>query len=119
MGNLLTIVVHKASIHDTKSGIFPALLSYLKYPTIKGYSADGGYRGTFIEQVKRNLQLGVDISLKIKTEGFHVIPRRWVVERTFAWFNHSRRLSKDYEITTNSEEAMIIISHCHTLIKLL
>ena len=110
-------MVHKASLADTKSGIFPAVRSYLKYPTIKGYCADGGYRKTFIEQVDIILHLGVDISQKIKAEGFHVIPKRWVVERTFAWLNFSRRLSKDYEITTISEEAMILISHCHTLIK--
>ncbi|MBQ9492176.1 MAG: transposase, partial [Oscillibacter sp.] len=39
------------------------------------------------------------------------------VERTFGWLNHSRRLSKDYEITTDSSAAMVIISHCHTLLK--
>ena len=58
-----------------------------------------------------------NISTKIKGEGFQIIPKRWIVERTFAWLNYSRRLSKDYEIKTASEEAMIIISHIHTLIK--
>ena len=61
----------------------------------------------------------VDISPKIKGEGFQIILKRWIVERTFAWLNYSRRLSKDYEIKTKSEEAMIIISHIHTLIKCL
>ena len=117
MGNLLFVMVHSATIHDTKSGIFPALYAYLLYNTIKGYSADGGYRGTFVNQVKQLLQKFVDISLKIQTEGFHVIPKRWIVERAFAWLNFSRRLSKDYEITTNSEETMIKISHIYTLIK--
>ena len=59
----------------------------------------------------------VEISPKIKAEGFQIIPKRWIVEKTFTWLNHSRRLSKDYEIKTASEEAMIIISHIHTLIK--
>ena len=87
----------------------------MKYPSIKGYCADGGYRKTFIEQVDQILR--VEISPKIKAEGFQIIPKRWIVERTFAWLNHSRRLSKDYEIKTVSEETMIIISHIHTLIK--
>ena len=107
--------MHNASIHDTKSGIYPAKKSYLKYPSIKGYCADGGYRKTFVEQVDQILR--VEISPKIKAEGFQIIPKHWIVERTFAWLNHSRRLSKDCEIKTASEEAMIIISHIHTLIK--
>ena len=117
MGNLLSVWVHNASIHDTKSVIYPAIKSYLNYPSIKRYCADVGYRKTFVEQVDQILHMRVDISQKIKAEGFHIIPKRWIVERTFAWLNHSRRLSKDYEIKTASEEAMIIISHIHTLIK--
>jgi transposase len=117
MGNLLFVKVHSATIHDTKSGIFPALFAYLIYTTIKGYSADGGYRHTFEEQVKKLLNVIVDISIKIKSEGFHVIPKRWIVERTFAWLNWSRRLCKDFEITTDSEETMVKISHIHTLLK--
>lgn len=117
MGNLLSVLVHNASIHDTKSGIYPAIKSYLSYPSIKGYCADGGYRKTFIEQVKQILHMRVEISPKIKAEGFQIIPKRWIVERTLAWLNHSRRLSKEYEIKTTSEESMIIISHIHTLIK--
>lgn len=57
-----------------------------------------------------------DISEKIKPHAWEKLLWRWVVERTFGWLNHSRRLSKDYEITTDSA-AMVIISHCHTLLK--
>lgn len=53
----------------------------------------------------------VDISEGIKAG------KRWVVERTFAWQNNSRRLNRDYEICTNSAEAMIKLSHIHTLLK--
>ena len=56
------------------------------------------------------LDLRVDISPKIKPVGFHVVPKRWVVERTFAWFGNSRRLAKDFEKTISSQEAMIKIS---------
>ena len=94
MGNLLFVKVHSATMHDTKSGIFPALYTYLLYKTIKGYSADGGYRRTFEDHVSSMLHLIVDISTKI---------------------NWSRRLSKDYEIKTNSEETMVKISHIHTM----
>lgn len=116
MGNLLAVVVHAANIHDTKSGINPAKKAFEKYPTIKRFCGDEGYRKSFEEAVLAELGLGVDISEKIAPK-FVVIPKRWVVERTFAWMGNSRRLSKDYEITTDSAENMVIISHLHTLLR--
>ena len=87
------------------------------YPTIQAFCADAGYRRSFVANVETILGLKVDISPKIKPIGFHVVPKRWVVERTFAWLNNSRRLAKDFEKTINSQEAMIKISHIHTLLK--
>jgi putative transposase len=114
MGNLLSVVVHAANIHDTKAGIHPAKKAFAKYKTIKKFCGDEGYRKSFEEAVAGELGLGVDISKKIDPQ-FAVIPKRWVVERTLAWLNNSRRLSKDYEITTTSEEAFVMISHLHML----
>jgi len=116
MGNLLGIVVHAANTHDTKSGINPATKAFTKYPTIKKFCGDEGYRKTFIENVKTQLGLGVDISPKILPE-FGVSPKRWIVERSFAWSDNSRRLSKDYEIKTTYAENMFMISHLHTLLR--
>ena len=105
------VVVHRANLVDTTMGIWPAVFATETYPTIKRFCADKGYRGTFIYKAYALLNRRVDISANIK-EG-----KRWIVERTFAWLNNSRRLSKDYEILTNSAEAMIKISHIHTLLK--
>ena len=116
MGNLLAITVHAANNHDTKSGIDPAKKAFKKYPTIERFCGDDGYRKSFEEAVLEQLGLGVDISKRIKPE-FEVLPFRWLVERTFGWANHSRRLSKDYEIKTVYEENMFMISHLHTLLK--
>ena len=116
MGNILAVCVHAANTHDTKSGINPAKKAFVKYPTIKKFCGDEGYRKSFIENVKDELGLEVDISEKIKPT-FTIIPKRWVAERTFSWMNNSRRLSKDYEITTASEEAFVMISHLHTLLR--
>ena len=116
MGNLLAIVVHAANIHDTKSGILPARKAYEKYPTIKKFCGDEGYRKSFEEAVFTELGLQVDISKRIKPI-FEVIPKRWVVERTFGWIGNSRRLSKDYEISVSSEEVFAVISHAHTLLR--
>ncbi len=116
MGNLLAVVVHAANIHDTKSGILPAKEAFETYPSIQRFCADAGYRKTFEQDISRELGLGVDISARIKPE-WEVLPKRWIVERSLAWFNHSRRLSKDYEISIRSAHAMCIISAFHTLLK--
>ena len=116
LGCLLSVNVHAAIVHDTKSGIIVAKQAFKKYPSIKKFCADSGYRGTFINDIKNQISLDVDISEKIKPHSWQNIPWRWVVERTFSWLNHSRRLSKDYEISSTSSTTMIIISHIHTLL---
>ena len=116
MGNLLVVRVHAANIHDTKSGIEPARKAVKKYPTIKGFCADAGYRKTFVFLVHMMLGLLVDILERINP-GFEIFPKRCVAERTFAWVNNSRRLSKDYEIKMVHSENMFMISHLHTLLK--
>ena len=116
LGCLLSIVVHAANIHDTKSGINPARQAFERYPTIEKFCGDEGYRKSFEDDVKGELKLGVDISEKIQP-GWAVIAKRWIVERTFAWAGYSRRLAKDYEISTHSAEAMFKISHIHTLLR--
>lgn len=117
MGNLLSVVVHAANIHDTKSGIRPAREAVEKHPTIERFCADAGYRKSFEEAVRDELALGVDISEKIRPHEWEKLPWRWVVERTFSWLNHSRRLAKDFEIAIDSAVAMVRISHFHTLLK--
>lgn len=117
MGNLLAVIVHAANIHDTKAGISSAEQAFQRYPSIERFCADAGYRGTFVINVDEILGLGVDITEKIKPHEWEKLPWRWIVERTFAWLNNSRRLSKDYEITTSSAETIVKISHFHTLLK--
>jgi len=117
MGNLLSVAVHAANIHDTIFGLVPAMQAFEKYPTLAKFCADMGYRGTFVEEVLELLGLGVDISEKIKPHEWEKLPWRWVVERTLGWLGHSRRLSKDYEISTDSAETMVRISHLRTLLR--
>ena len=116
MGNLLSVFIHAANIHDTKSGIVPAHSACLKYSTIQRFCADAGYRGTFIKDVEIILGRGGNISEKIKPHEWEKLKWRWVVERTFSWFNAHRRLSKDYEINEASSASMVKLSHIHTLL---
>lgn len=117
MGNMLSIAVHTANIHDTKFGIRPAKMASISYPSIQRFCADAGYRKTFVLDVNTQLKRAVDISARIQLHCWEKLPWRWVVERTFAWANHSRRLSKDYEISLQSSESIFKISHFHTLLK--
>ena len=59
--------------------------------------------------------LGVDISARIRPE-WEILPKRWIVERSLAWINNSRRLSKDYEISVRSAQAVCIIAAFRTLL---
>jgi transposase len=111
VGNLLAVIGHAANIHDTVSGIGPALFAFERYPSIKKFCADTGYRGTFVLDADEIFGMGVDISEKIKPHQWEKLPWRWGVERTYSWFTNSRRLSKDYEIAVDSAETVIRISH--------
>jgi len=74
------------------------LLADERFPLLKKVWADGGYAGQLLEQVKDWGKWVLEIVKKAdKSEGFQVLPHRWIVERTFAWLGRYRRLSKDYE----------------------
>jgi len=81
----------------------------LKSIPISAYSGDSGYRGTAVKFVREALNMTLNISMKIKG-GWAVLPKRWVVERTFAWLNNFHRLAKDFEILPATAENMIRIA---------
>ena len=109
LGNLLHVQVHAANISDTKAACELFERTSEKYPSIDAYSGDAGYRGTAVTFVKETLNMPLHISMKIK-DGWAVLPKRWVVERTFAWLNNFRRLAKDFEILPATSENMIRIA---------
>ena len=90
--------------------------AFEKYLSIQRFCADAGYRKTFEQDVSRELGLGVDISVRIKPE-WELLPKRWIVERSLAWLNNSRRLSKDYEKFARSAQAVCIIATFRTALK--
>ena len=109
LGNLLHVKVHAANQSDTKEGCAVFEQSALKYPSLRAFSADAGYCGTSVEFVEKVLGLKLDIAKGIKGQWI-LMKKRWIVERTFAWFGGVRRLAKDYEILTNTAENMIRIA---------
>jgi putative transposase len=119
VGHLLKVVVHTANIQDRDGAklLLSALPAMLRLRLLKIW-ADGGYRGTLITWCWQELKAVLDIvSPPPKQKGFVLLPRRWVVERTFAWLGNYRRLSKDYEECLRSSEGMIYLASIHTLLK--
>lgn len=114
IGLLLIVVVHAANIQDRDGAklVFEKLRH--RYSRMRLVWADGGYVGALKEWV-RNLRQRNRLRLEIvkrsdKMKGFVVLPRRWVVERTFAWLGFQRRLSKDYEAIPETSEAFIRVA---------
>lgn len=119
LGNLIDVVVHAANIQDRDGAM---LVLYKLSATVKAHIqkiwADGGYAGQLVEWVRENLNSILEIVEKEPNQkGFRVLPRRWVVERTFAWFGRYRRLSKDYERNTACSESVIYIASIHTMLR--
>lgn len=108
LGLLLVVVVHAANVHDSKAAQDVINRLRGRFGRLSRIFADGGYRGELIENVKRIFGWVIDIVMRSDHDKqFKVLPKRWVVERTFAWFESYRRLSKDYEYLTDTSEAMI------------
>lgn len=105
LGNLIKVLVHAANEHDSKSGCDVLKAAAAKHASLEAFSGDAGYRGTAVEFVETVLKLKLHISQKIK-DAFAVLPKRWVVERTFAWLGNYRRLAKDFLITHKSQPSL-------------
>ncbi len=111
LGMLLAVVVHAASVQDRDGAKLVLARLIGRFPRLAKIWADGGYAGELIAWVKGALGCVLEIVKRPEEQkGFQVLPRRWVVERTFGWLGRCRRLSKDYEATTESSEAMVYIA---------
>lgn len=79
-----------------------------KFPRLKKLWADGGYTGEWLGNLPTAFPIAIEIVQRQPDQhGFQVIPWRWVIERTFAWLNQYRRLSKDYEYLVTTADAML------------
>jgi len=107
LGLLLVVVVLTASVQD-RDGAKPVLLDTYLRTRVRFVFADGGFAGRLLEWAQHVLATTLHIVRKPADQrGFAVIPRRWAVERTFAWLTAHRRLARDYERHPAVSEAMI------------
>ncbi len=117
-GLLLAAVVHPADIQD-RDGAY-AVLEQAAPQTqqVAHLWADAAYRGAFVTWVQEVWGWTIEIVQRAADAvGFAVQPRRWVVERTFAWLGRWRRLSKDYEEYPATGEAWIYLAMSHLLLR--
>lgn len=109
LGLLLVVVVTAASMQDRDGAVRLLAAVGQRFSTISLVWADGGYAGRLADWGKSVLALTVQIIKRTDdTSGFKVLPRRWVVERTFGWMLRYRRLVRDYERRPQHHEAMVL-----------
>lgn len=119
LGYLIEVAVHAASIQDRDGAkLVLQRLSAAARTCLKTLWADGGYRGQLSAWVRHYLQAVLDIVKRDpSTRGFVALPKRWVVERTFAWLGRFRRLSKDYERDVTQSEALVYLASIRSLLR--
>ena len=118
MGLVMAVVITSAGVQDRDGArlLFGQLTGVAK--KLRLIWVDGGYRGKLVEWVSLTFRFSLLVVLRCDdTKGFKLLPRRWVVERTFAWLSQNRRLSKDYERLTSSSEAMIHLGMIHIMLR--
>ena len=127
LGLLLLVLVHSASIQDSRGGYLTLqkLFDKIKlnihnhrWCRLKLIWADGCYV-SIIEQVRKQFGWKLDIVRRSdKAKGFEILPHRWIVERTFGWLGRYRRLSRDFEHTVSSSESLVYIARIRRMLKL-
>lgn len=118
LGLVLAVVITAASVSDPAGArlLFKRLRGATK--KLRRIWVDGTYRGKLLEWVSEHCWFLLEPVLRSDDmKGFVVLPRRWVVERTFAWLTQCRRLSKDYEVLPISSEAFIYIAMTRLMIR--
>lgn len=128
--------VHEADLQDRDGGLL-LLTDELKsrYPRLEVVLGDSGYRGRLVRHVRDEVE-GLELEIVQRSDagngsawiregepapekesGFKVLPKRWIVERTFAWFSLNRRLSKDYEANPRVSETWLWIAMAWILVR--
>lgn len=110
-GLLLKVLVLEANLQDRTVAPWLFLLAQPQFNRLQRVWADGGYSGELVKWVQRMCGWTLEIVERSdEMVGFQVLPRRWVVERTFGWLNRWQPLSKDYEALSQTSQAMIYVT---------
>jgi putative transposase len=118
LGLLLIVIVHAANVQDRDGAqlVFRKLTG--RFPRLKKVWADGAYGGQLLNWVTRRFTWVLEIVKRDSSvKGFRVLPKRWIVERTFGWLSHCRRLSKDYEALTETSETFVYTAMVRLMVR--
>jgi len=107
LGLILAVVIQGASVQDRDGAISVIDKLTDNWKKIIKIFADSGYRGELIAKVQTRFKIELEIIKRNELHTFKVLPKRWIVERTFAWIDTNRRNSKNYERLNNTSVAMV------------
>ncbi len=114
----MLVIVTAASVQDSDAGQELLIDVQRKTRRLSKVFADQGYKAWLVEWIARWMSFVLDIVQKpVDQVGFQVQPKRWIIERTFGWFNTYRRLSKDYERTVMSSQSFIYLASIRLMMK--
>ena len=119
---MIGLIVTPASVQDRDAIAHVLKMARGLHPTIKNAIADGGYQGAATAaEVQRDAGIPLEIVKRSDvtnvTKGFKVLPKRWIVERTFGWLGRCRRLAKDFENTTRSHAAFVMLAMIRLMLR--
>jgi len=119
-GLLMHAIVHSADIQDRDGGALVMATLFGLYPFLLKLYADGGYQGPVFRSAVEAAMEGLNVEIVKRSDqakGFVVLPKRWVVERTFAWLNRCRRLAKDWECLNRKARAYVLLASIRLMVR--
>jgi transposase len=117
---MLHAIVHAADVQDRDGGVMLMATLFGLYPFLLKLYADGGYQGPGFQRAMKGImaQMNVEIVKRSdRAKGFTVLPKRWVVERTFAWLGRCRRLAKDWECLDRNARAFLVLASVRLMLR--
>ena len=117
---MLHAIVHGADIQDRDGGVLVMATLFGLYPFLLKLYADGGYQGPIFQKAVATVMTDINVEIVKRSDqvkGFAVLPKRWVVERTFAWLNRCRRLAKDWECLNRKARAYVLLASIRFMLR--
>ncbi len=113
-------IVHAADVQDRDGGALLIATLFGMYPFLLKLYADAGYQGPVFQSAVRSVLARVEVEIvkrSDRAQGFLVLPKRWIVERTLAWLNRCRRLAKDWENRNHTALAFLRLASIRLMLR--